>query len=318
MWDFPLLPEAASSTAAEVDALFWILIGVASVFGGIITAGLVYFNIRYRKNSKASRAGAVSEHLPLELLWSIVPLVISAGIFGWGAKLYFDIHVPPENAREVYVVGKQWMWKIQHPQGNREINELHVPVGVPIKLVMTSQDVIHSFFVPAFRIKQDVLPGRYTTTWFEATKPGEYHLFCAEYCGTSHASMKGRVVVMKQEEFERWLAGSRQEESMTASGDQLFRQFGCVTCHSQTSQERGPSLHGLFGSTVRLADGSTVTADERYIRESILNPGAALVAGYKPLMPTYAGQMSQEQLFQIIEYVKSLGGPQIAGERRNP
>lgn len=318
MWDFPLLPEAASTTAHEVDALFWLLVAIAFFFGGIITAGLVYFNIRYRKNSKASRAGAVSEHLPLEILWSVIPFFISAGIFGWGAKLYFDMHVPPEDAREVYVVGKQWMWKIQHPQGNREINELHVPVGVPIKLVMTSQDVIHSFFIPAFRIKQDVLPGRYTTAWFEATKPGEYHLFCAEYCGTSHASMKGRVVVMKQEDFERWLAGSTQEEPMISRGEQLFAQFGCMTCHSQTSQERGPSLHGLFGSTVRLADGSRVTADEKYIRESILNPNAALVAGFKPLMPTYTGQISQEQLFEIIEYVKSLGGPQVVSGRRNP
>ena len=312
MWDFPLLPVAASTTAEEVDALFWALVAVALFFSGIITAGLVWFNIRYRKNSRASRKGARSEHLPLELIWSIGPLILSFGIFGWAAKLYYDMHVPPSNAREIYVVGKQWMWKIQHPQGNREINELHVPTGFPVKLVMTSQDVIHSFFIPAFRIKQDVLPGRYTSVWFEATKTGEYHLFCAEYCGTSHASMKGRVVVMKPEEYEQWLAGATGQPSMVSSGEQLFQRYGCATCHQQNSQERGPALHGLFGKQVRLADGSTVTADESYLRRAILDPQAEVVAGYKPIMPTYTSQINQEQLFELIEYVKSLGGPQVA------
>lgn len=316
MWDFPLLPVAASTTAYEVDALFYTLVAISVFFSGIITIGLVYFTIRYRKNSKASRANAQSENLPLELVWSIIPLMISMGIFGWAAKVFFDMHVPPANAREVYVVAKQWMWKIQHPQGNREINELHVPIGVPVKLVMTSQDVIHSFFIPAFRLKQDVLPGRYTTLWFEATKTGEFHLFCAEYCGTSHASMKGRIVVMKQEDFERWLADATPEEPMISTGEKLFRQYGCSTCHSQDAQERGPSLHGLYGKSVRLADGTTRIADNAYIRESILDPNAALVAGYKPLMPTYTQQLSQEQLFALIEYIKTLGGPQVAASGR--
>jgi cytochrome c oxidase subunit 2 len=206
---------------------------------------------------------------------------------------------------EVYIVGKQWMWKIQHPRGNREINELHIPAGKPVKLIMTSQDVIHSFYIPAFRIKQDVLPGKFTTLWFEATQPGEYHLFCAEYCGTSHAGMIGRVIVMDQTAYEQWLSGLGGF-SMASSGEQLFQQFGCQTCHRQAATQRGPSLDGLYGKAVKLHTGETIVADQDYIRESILNPWGRIVAGYQPLMPTYRNQINQEQLNQLIEYVKSL------------
>jgi cytochrome c oxidase subunit 2 len=219
---------------------------------------------------------------------------------------------------EIYVVGKQWMWKIQHPSGNREINELHIPVGKPVKLVMTSQDVIHSFYVPAFRIKQDVLPGRYSTQWFEATRTGEYHLFCAEYCGTSHSGMIGKIVVLEQDEYEDWLTGKMGGATMLSSGEQLFQQFGCQTCHRQVSGQRGPSLEGLFGKQVRLTSGDVVLADQEYIRESILNPNAKLVAGYPRLMPTYRNQLNPDQVNQLVEYVKSMRGEDPSAKGISP
>jgi cytochrome c oxidase subunit 2 len=228
-------------------------------------------------------------------------------MFFWGASLYFTAMRPPEDALEVYVVGKQWMWHFQHLEGRREINELHVPVGRPVKLIMTSQDVIHSFYVPAFRIKMDVVPGRYTTTWFEAIKTGEYHLFCAEYCGTAHAGMGGRVWVLKPTQYEQWLGGGIGEEPLAMAGERLFEQLGCGTCHRADAAGRGPMLHGLFGTPVQLQTGETVRADERYLRASILNPRAHIVAGYPPIMPPYEGQISEEGLVQIIAYIKALG-----------
>lgn len=311
MWSFPLLPERASTVAGQVDALYYFLVLVSLFFSLLIVIGLVYSAIRYRKGSKASRAGAQNDNLKLELAWSIIPLCISIGIFVWAARVFFDMHVAPPGAMEIYVVGKQWMWKVQHPEGNREINELHVPVGKPVKLIMTSQDVIHSFYIPAFRIKQDVLPGRYSTQWFEATKPGEYHLFCAEYCGTSHSGMIGKVVVMEQADYERWLSGAGGI-TMAVTGEQLFQQFGCQTCHKSGPTQRGPALVGLFGTQVNLASGETVTANEEYIRESILSPNKKITQGYQPMMPTYKDQVNQEQLNNIVEYVKSLGAGQVA------
>jgi cytochrome c oxidase subunit 2 len=307
MWNFPLLPDRASTVAGQVDALYYFLVAVSAFFSLIIVIGLVYSAIRFRKTSKASRAGAKNDHLPLELAWSLIPLGIAMVIFFWAAKLYIEMHVAPKDAMEIYVVGKQWMWKIQHPNGNREINELHVPVGRSVKLIMTSQDVIHSFYIPAFRIKQDVLPGRYTTQWFEATKPGEYHLFCAEYCGTSHSGMIGKVIVMEPAEYQQWLASSSSGSSMASSGKELFAQYGCQTCHHEVAGPRGPSLVGLFGKQVTLTSGKSVLADQEYIRESILNPNAKLVEGYQQLMPTYKDQMTHEQVNQLIEYVKTLG-----------
>jgi cytochrome c oxidase subunit 2 len=226
-------------------------------------------------------------------------------MFYWGAKLYYDIRTPPANAIELQVVGKQWMWKIQHPQGRGEINELHIPVGRPIRLRMISEDVIHSFYIPAFRTKMDVLPGRYTIQWFEATKPGEYDLFCAEYCGTEHADMRGRVIAMNPADYANWLA-STVAETPQALGSKLFTQFRCNTCHDDHSELRSPPLHGIFNNTVALADGRTIDADDTYLRESIVNPMAKVTAGFQPLMPTYQGQLSEEQLSQIIEYIKSL------------
>ncbi len=311
MWNFPLLPDQASTTAGRVDALYWALVIVSVFFSLVIVVGIVYSTVRYRKGSKASRANAKSDYLPLELAWTFIPLAIAFGLFTWSAKIFFDMHVPPRNALEIYVVGKQWMWKIQHPQGNREINELHIPVGRPIKLVMTSQDVIHSFYIPAFRVKQDVLPGRYTTEWFEATKIGEYHLFCAEYCGTSHSSMIGRIVVMDPAEYEDWL-GVNAQQTMVATGEQLFKQFSCQTCHREVDGPRGPSLAGLYGKVVRLTTGETLRADREYIRESIINPGRRVVAGYQPMMPTYKNQLTEDQVNQLIEYIRDGGGEQLA------
>ena len=309
MWSFPLLPKSASTVAGQVDSIYYFLVTVSLVFGGIIVIGLVYSAIRYRKGSKNSRANAVNEHLGLELAWSLIPLAIALGIFVWSSRVFIDMHVAPKDAMEVYVVGKQWMWKIQHPQGNREINTLHVPVGKPVKLIMTSQDVIHSFYIPAFRVKQDVLPGRYTTEWFQATTPGEYHLFCAEYCGTAHSGMIGKVIVMEQPEYQQWLAKEVAETGggMATTGAQVFQQFACQTCHRQDSGPRGPALEGLYGSQVKLADGKTVVADQEYIRESILNPAVKVVSGYQALMPLYRNQLTQEQLNQLVEYVKTLG-----------
>jgi len=307
---FPLFPVEASQQARQVDTLYIALVIIATFFTAIIFISLAFFAVRYRKGSKASRVLLHPENLKLEITWTAIPLVISAGIFLWSAKLYFDEHVPPANSIEIYVVAKQWMWKIEHPQGNREINELHIPVGIPVKLIMTSQDVIHSFYVPAFRVKQDVLPDRYTTEWFLPTKIGEYHLFCAEYCGTGHASMRGTVYVMDPSDYQQWLAGKTHEVPMATTGEELFQHFACNTCHQENDMGRGPSLYGIYGSTVHLNDGSTVIADQSYIRNSIDDPGGQVVAGYRPIMPTFKQQVSPDQVDQLIEYIKSLRPPE--------
>ena len=304
----PLFPERASAMAAEIDHLFFASLGIAAFFSLLIASLIFYLGIRYRRRSPdevgrpprpESRATTV-----LEVTWSVVPLGIMIGLFVWGARVYFAIARPPADATEFFVVGKQWMWKVQHPEGNREINELHVPIGRPFKLTMTSEDVIHSFFIPAFRIKQDVLPGRYTTLWFQADRPGTYHLFCAQYCGAEHSKMAGWVIVMDPVEYQRWLSGSIRGESMAAAGAQLYQQFGCVTCHGTG---KGPPFAGLYGQPVLLTTGQTVTADNDYLRESILDPSAKIVNGYPAIMPTFRGQISEEQLLELIAYIKSLG-----------
>jgi cytochrome c oxidase subunit 2 len=231
-------------------------------------------------------------------------------MFAWGAQIYFENSRPPKNANEVYVVGKQWMWKIQHSTGQREINELHVPAGRKIKLIMTSEDTIHDFFIPAFRIKADVLPGKYTTQWFEATKPGTYHLFCAEYCGMNHSGMIGSIIVMQPTDFDNWLSGNASQQSPAVAGQQLYQSLGCVSCHGANGEGgRGPALVGLFGSKVSLVNNQTLIADEAYIRESIENPSGKVVMGFNPIMPTFQGQVTPEQLIQIMSYIKSLQVP---------
>jgi cytochrome c oxidase subunit 2 len=227
-------------------------------------------------------------------------------IFVWGASVFFAMTHPPAGTLDIYVVGKQWMWKFQHLDGQREINELHVPLGRDVKLIATSEDVIHDVFVPAFRIKADVIPGRYVSLWFRATRPGRYHLFCAEYCGTKHSGMTGEVIVMEPAEYQAWLSGGTQGGSLADAGQKLFNELACNTCHRPDAQGRGPVLDGLLGKTVALQSGEMVVADEAYLRESILNPSAKITAGYQPIMPTFQGLVSEEQLLQLIEYVKSL------------
>jgi cytochrome c oxidase subunit 2 len=304
------LPEA-SQHAARVDALFTFLTAVSIFFIGLIFLLLLCFAIRYRRRSDGEQPRPIVGDLRLELLWTLIPLGLTMVMFVWGASLYFTTFDPPEDALEINVVGKQWMWKIQHPTGQREINTLHVPMGRPVKLVMASEDVIHSFYVPVFRIKMDVVPGRYTSTWFEATKPGSYHLFCAEYCGTGHAGMLGEVTVMTPDEYEQWLSGGVMGESPVAAGERLFQQLGCATCHRPDGTGRGPSLLGVFGQNVQLQSGETVVADAAYVRESVLNPTAKVVSGYRPVMPTFQGQISEDGLLQIIAYIRSLGTQKV-------
>lgn len=311
---FSLFPQSASTMAPRVDALYWFMVVVSVVMTIAIALALVVLGYRYRRRpgtpsrymgASAQGKGAVA----IELIWIALPFAVMLVMFVWSARLYAAIERPPEGATEIFVTGRQWMWKVQHMNGRREINELHVPTGTPIKLIMTSEDVIHSFYVPAFRVKQDVLPGRYSTMWFEATTPGEYHLFCAEYCGTKHSGMIGRVVVMEPSAFEAWLAGS-SGGSMQSSGERLFGELGCVTCHQAGGGGRGPSLNGVFSSKVELANGEEVTADEAYLRQSIVDPAAQVVKGYAPIMPAYQGLVSEEGILSLITYIKSLSPAQ--------
>ena len=309
--NFPLWPARASSTAGNVDALFIFLLIVSGMMTLLIFTAVVYFAARYR-HRKGVLAEQIEGSIPLELTWSIIPLGVFLVIFAWGAVVYFKGRTPPRDATEVYVVAKQWMWKLEHAEGQREINELHVPVGRDVKLIMTSQDVIHSFFIPAFRVKQDVLPGRYTVLWFRATKAGTYHLFCAEYCGTQHSGMIGDIVVQEPAQYEAWMSGG-SNGPLSASGEKIFAELGCATCHRSDSQGRGPNLLGAFGKPVQLEDGRIVTVDENYVRESILDPGAKVVKGFKPVMPTFQGLVSEEQVNALVAYVKSLSQPGPGG-----
>ena len=314
----PFVPESASTESGGVDALYFYLSGVTVFFTLLIAGVIIYFVIRYRRRTPFEIPRPIRGSHALETLWSVIPFVISMSFFVWGAALYFRQSKPPQNAIEVYVVGKQWMWKFQHSTGQREINELHVPVGRKIKLIMTSEDVIHDVFVPAFRIKADVVPGKYSTEWFEATKPGRYHLFCAEYCGMNHSLMGGWVVVMEPTEFNNWLSGNVNQQSASASGQQLYQTLGCASCHGNNGEGgRGPALVGVFNSNVQLSTGQTIRGDESYLRESILNPQAKLVNGYGPIMPTFQGVVSEEQIVQLLAYIKSLG-VQPAGDTAPP
>lgn len=305
---FPLLPESASTLAPHVDALWWTWIAISAFFSLLIAVAIFYFFVKFRRQNPGDIGQRDPGSMKLEIAWSVIPLAITLVMFAWGTKVYFELSRPPGDAIEYYATGKQWMWKVQHPSGKREINNLHVPVGQPIRLTMISEDVIHSFYVPAFRVKADVLPGRYSSIWFEATKVGKYHLFCAEYCGTEHSKMGGWVTVMEPEDYEAWLSGGEGTQTPTESGEALFSALACNTCHAAGARQRGPDLTGVYGSQVALEGGGTVLADEGYLRESILQPGAKIVAGYKPLMPTYQGQVSEEQLLQLIQYIESLGG----------
>ena len=302
----PLFPEAASTIAEGVDNLYLFLVVLSGILSVGIFLTIFYFAIRYRRQDPNEVPKPIHGSLKLEIFWSVTPFLVTMVVFVWGTTIYFRNYDPPPGAMEIFVVGKQWMWKIQHPEGQREINELHVPLGRAVKLTLTTEDVIHSFYIPAFRVKMDAVPGRYTGLWFEATRPGRYHLFCAEYCGNQHSGMVGWVFVLDQPDYEAWLSGSSRGQSMSEAGAELFHRLGCFNCHGADIPGRGPVLESVFGSPVQLQDGRKVVADEAYLRESILNPGAKIVAGYRTRMPTFAGQVNEEQLMQIIAYIKSL------------
>jgi cytochrome c oxidase subunit 2 len=307
--NFQFLPIAASSGAVRTDTLFLCVLAITGGMAVLLATLMVVFAIRYRKGSSADRSHAPANNRILEIAWTVFPLLVFLGMFVWAAIDYLNLSQAPQNATPVFVVAKQWMWTLEHDNGRREINELHVPLGQPVRLVMTSQDVIHSFFVPAFRIKQDVLPGRYTSLWFKPTVAGEYHLLCAEYCGTDHSAMGGRIVVMAPADYARWLAqgDAQPQPSIAARGFALFGRFGCSGCHAAGSSVHAPDLNGLLGRAVHLQDGRTVLADENYIRDAILLPDKDIVAGYAPIMPSFTGQLGEEDINAIIEYLRTTG-----------
>lgn len=309
MNDFPLFPEQASSVAPLVDGLYLFLVVVTGAVSILIWLVIFYFAIKYRRRPDNELAQEQEPPAILEMTWTVLPLIIFIGIFIAGALVFFRMQVVPRNAIEIYATGRQWMWKFQHPTGQREINELHVPVGRTIKITMASEDVIHSLWFPVFRVKADVLPNRYRTLWFEATKTGRFHMFCAEYCGTSHSGMIGSVVVMEPTDYQRWLAGGT-EGSLASQGEKLFQKYACNTCHMDNGTGRGPMLAGTYGKTRPLADGSNVVVDDNYVRESILHPQTKIAAGFQPIMPTFQGQVSEEDLIRLLAYVKSVPAPQ--------
>jgi cytochrome c oxidase subunit 2 len=306
----PVFPERASSFAWQVDALYFYILAISVFFTVGIVVAIAVLVVKYREKEKYATGAEIHGSVPLELFWSFVPFVISMSIFLGGAIVYFNQYRIPKDTMEIYVVGKQWMWKFQHNTGQREINELHIPVGRRVELTMTTEDVLHDLFVPAFRTKTDVVPGRYTKLWFEATKPGKYHMFCAEYCGLNHSGMGGWVYVMEQRDFDNWLSGNTSGQTPVEAGRDLFEnKLGCASCHAGGPNQRGAKLENLFGTDVKLNNGQTVKADDAYIRESILNPGAKIVEGYQPIMPTFKGQVTEEQIVSLIAYIKSLSGP---------
>jgi len=304
---FPIFPEQASKVAEQTDKLYWGFICLSVLVCLVVFIPIILFLFKYRTGKPADRRPRNLPQNKIEITWTLIPTLIMMVFYAWGAEHYFVIERPPPGAMELNVVGKQWMWKIQHPEGNREIDELHVPLGRMVKLIMTSQDVIHSFFLPEFRIKQDVVPGRYTTEWFKADRIGTYHLFCSEYCGTSHSHMIGRVVVMSPADYQNWLIRGQPGSTLVQSGERLYRELGCSGCHEGQSVVRAPPLQGLFGKPVPLNNGEVVIADEGYLRDSILLPAKHIVGGYTNDMPSFTGKISEEELVQILAYLKSIG-----------
>jgi cytochrome c oxidase subunit 2 len=306
-----ILPQA-SAQAPESDALLLCLLLMSFAVLALVFGLMLTYVIRYRAGSSLDRGILAQKTWRIETAWTVATLLVFFGLFLWGADLYVRLFQAPAEAMKIYVVGKQWMWKVEHPGGQHEIDELHVPVDRAIQLLMTSEDVIHDFSVPAFRIKHDVLPGRYETLWFRATETGTYSLFCTQYCGTDHAAMIGRVTVMSGPDYAAWLARSTTSDGLVAEGQALFQANGCSGCHRTgngtggDSTVRAPPLAGVFGSPVPLSDGTVVVADEQYIRDSILDPRKQVVASYAPLMPSFAGAISEEDLVRIIAYIKSL------------
>jgi cytochrome c oxidase subunit II len=305
----PIQPPAASSISGEVDQLYYLLTGITLFFTVLIFSIIFYFMVKYRRRSKDEIPPEVHSSLVLELAWTIIPSLICVVIFVWASSLYIRSSRPPSASTEIFVIGKQWMWHLQHPEGPREINELHVPVGLPVKLTLTSEDAIHDFYVPDFRIKVDVLPNRYVHCWFQATKTGQYNFFCSQYCGTNHSGMIGQVTVMDPVAYREWLQ-TDAEGSLALEGRKLFLQYQCTACHSADQSARAPVLEGLSMQAVHLTNGRTVTADDNYLRESILDPSAKIVAGYEDIMPSFAGQLSEEEVIRLLAYIKSLSAGQ--------
>jgi cytochrome c oxidase subunit 2 len=303
---FPLLPPNASTIATEMDLLYLFIVVVCAFFTVVVTALILFFAIKYKRRHEHEVGADIHGSLILELTWTFIPFVLAMVMFVWGADLFFRLARPPADAMTIHVVGKQWMWKVQHPEGVREINEMHVPINRNVKIQLGSEDVLHDYFIPAFRVKMDAVPGKWTSLWFNATKPGTYHIFCAEYCGTNHSGMIGQVIAMEEQDYQAWLASSRSTGSIVETGEKLFADLSCSTCHRAESDSRGPSLIGLSGSTVALSNGATAVADDNYLRESIMNPSARTVRGFQPIMPPYQGMVSEEHLMQLIAYIKTL------------
>jgi cytochrome c oxidase subunit 2 len=303
---FPTFPVQASNFAGDVDTLFSFILMTTLFFAVLVTVLIIFAAFKFRRQSANEVGDDVHGNNMLEVGWTLIPTIIAIGIFAWGAAIYVNYRIAPKDTLDIYVVGKQWMWKLQQPNGRKEINELHIPVNRNVKLILGSEDVIHDFYVPAFRVKMDVVPGRYNTMWFRPIKTGRYHFFCSQYCGTNHAVMGGWVTVMDPAEYAAWLSGESGDVNPAAAGERLFTQFACNTCHLADGTGRAPSLSGVFGGTVLLADGTTVVADEAYIRESILQPKAKIVAGYQPVMPTFQGLITEEQILNLTAYIKSL------------
>jgi len=305
MTTFAIIPPEASTIAPRMDALL-VFMTLVSIIGLTIVALLVTtFSVLYRKD-RNPQATQIEGSTLLEATWTIIPLGLFLIMFVWGSVLYFRIFTPPANAMNIYVVGKQWMWKAEHPGGQHEINSLHVPTGQPVQLTLISQDVFHSFSIPAFRVKREAIPGRYTTVWFEATKTGTYHLFCTQYCGTAHSAMIGEVVVQTPEDYKAWLASSTSGISLAQNGERLFSSLSCGACHNGQPDARGPNLANVYGSRLTLTTGQPVLVDEAYLRQAILNPSAHITQGFAPIMPTYQGQISEEGLISLVEYIKGL------------
>jgi cytochrome c oxidase subunit 2 len=303
---FRLIPEQASTLAPKVDQLYWFIVGVTAFFGILVCVLVIYFAVKYRTDDPLAVGAPITGSIPLELAWSVIPFLISVVIFVWASQVFFDIYRPPDQTLDIYATGKRWMWKFQHLDGKAEINELHVPMGRPVKVTFTSEDVLHSLYFPSFRTKADAVPGRYSSVWFDATKVGVYDIFCAEYCGTRHSGMIGKVHVMEPADYQAWLSGSGGGGSLAQRGERLFSELACNTCHIGDGSGRGPSLKDKFGTQEQLVNGSVVNIDESYVRESILTPQRKVVAGFQPLMPTFQGLVNEESVMALIEYVKSL------------
>ena len=303
--NFSLYPPEASKIAPQMDALYFFMVLVSLIGLTIVILLVTTFSIMYSKKRHPVPI-QIEGSTMLEATWTIIPLGLFLIMFVWGALIYFRVYTPPANAMNIYVVGKQWMWKAEHPGGQHEINSLHVPVGRAVQLTLISQDVFHSFSIPAFRVKREAIPGRYTTVWFEATTPGTYHLFCTQYCGTDHSHMIGDVVVMTPDDYKKWLAGSTSGASLAQNGERLFASLSCSACHNTRPDARGPSLANVYGSQLKLPSGQTQLADEAFLRDAILNPSQHVTQGYAPIMPTYQGQISEDGVIALVEYIKQL------------